>query len=53
MLTSVRFVLQKSAQQREVAYKKFLDGKARQGRDFQMFQRNLKKSGATDPGAIA
>ena len=33
--------------------KQFLGGKARNGLEFQMFQRNLKKSGATDPGAIA
>lgn len=53
MLTSVRFALQTSAQQRDMVRKVFLNGKAREGREFQMFQRNLKKSGATEPGAIA
>lgn len=45
--------LQTSAQQREFMRKQFLGGKARNGLEFQMFQRNLKKSGATDPCAIA
>ena len=33
--------------------RQLLKGKARNGLEFQMFQRNLKRSGATDPHAIA
>ena len=33
--------------------RQLLKGKARNGVEFQMFQRNLKRSGATDPRAIA
>ena len=33
--------------------KQLLKGKARTGLEFQMFQRNLERSGATDPHAIA
>ena len=33
--------------------RELLKGKARKGVEFQMFQRSLKRSGATDPRAIA
>ena len=46
-------MLQTTAQQREAMRKQLLKGKARNGLEFQMFQRNLKRSGATDPQAIA
>ena len=46
-------VLQTSAAQREAMRRQLLKGKARNGVEFQMFQRGLKRSGATDPRAIA
>ena len=42
---------QTTAQQRAALLKQ--SGKARQGLEFQLFQRNLKNSGALDPGAVA
>ena len=46
-------MLQTSAAQREMMRRQLLKGKARNGLEFQMFQHNLKRSGATDPHAIA
>ena len=43
--------MQTTAQQRAALLKQ--TGKARQGLEFQLFQRNLKNSGALDPGTVA
>lgn len=43
--------VQSTAQQRAALLKQ--TGKARQGLEFQLFQRNLKNSGALDPGTVA